>query len=172
MTLAPVLTGCHVCRDPRVETINGWIKAGVTLTEVERRLKEGGDGYSRITLSKHKNRHLISAHDKARKEAAAAMERQQRTIKGPTNLDLATLVHDNVAQRVHDGELEPTISDGLRARAMLDARAEKGADRDLLLQLAQVLGGATPLVIEGEYREIDDEALEDGAMFAGLLGAG
>lgn len=169
MTLTPLLTQCHVCRDPRVETINGWMKAGVTDVEIERRLKEGGDGYSRVTLGKHKRRHLMARHDQARREAVKAMEKQSRTIRGPTNTDLALLIRDNVVGRVIAGELEPTTAEGLRAQEMLDRRAEKGADRELILQLAQVLGGAVP-VIEGQYRDISEEALEDGRMFTGLLG--
>jgi hypothetical protein len=173
MTLAPVLTGCHVCRDSRVETINAWMKSGVSDVEIARRLKEGDDPISRITLGKHRRRHLMAEHDRKRRAAKAAMEKQAKTLPGPTNADLAVLIRDNVVGRVIAGDLEPSTAEGLRAQEIIDRRAEKGADRDLLLQLAQVLGGAMPVpVIEGSYREVDEEALEDGAMFAGLLTAG
>jgi hypothetical protein len=172
MELAPVLTGCHVCRDPRVKTINGWMKAGVSDLEISRRLKQGGDGYSRITLGKHKRFHLMSDFDRERKAAAKAMEKQQKTLKGPKTGDLLRLVADNVYARVIEGTLEPSLAEGLRAQEGLDRRAEKGADREVLMQMAQILGGALPVgFIEGEYRVVDEEAEADYAELR-LLGAG
>jgi len=162
MELAPVLTGCHVCRDPRVETINGWMRAGVSDLEIARRLKQGGDGYSRITLGKHKREHLMTEFDRARKVAAADLKKQQKTIKGPSDQDFAVLVRDSAVARLVTGAIEPTISEGLRAQGLIDDRAAKGADRQVLLQMAQILGGALPVgFIEGEYREVDPEADAD-----------
>ena len=171
--LAPVLTGCHVCRSPMVDAINGWLRSGVSQGEVSRRLKESGNYVSRITIGKHERLHLTSPFDQQRKAAAAAMKRQQRTIKGPSNRDLAVLVRDEAVRRLDDGELEVTLTDGLRAQGMLDSRAEKGADRDLILQLGNILGGGyrPPELIEGEYRVLDDEAQADATEFA-LLTAG
>jgi len=172
MELAPVLTGCHVCRDPRVETINGWMKAGVSDLEIVRRLRQGGDGYSRITIGKHKREHLMSDFDRQRKAAVKAMQEQQKTIKGPSTGDLLHLVRDSVFRRVEAGIVEPSIAEGLRAQEGIDRRAEKGADREVLMQMAQILGGALPIgYIEGEYREIDPEAEADYAELR-QLGAG
>lgn len=173
MTLAPVLTNCHVCRDPRVELINSWMKAGVSDVEIARRLKEGGDGYSRITLGKHKRRHLMGEHERQRKAAADSLAKQAKTIKGPRKTNLLEMVREIGIDSLAAGEISVTLDQAIRADVELRKLAEKGADREMILVLAQVLGGATPvLAIEGEFREVDEEALEDGAMFAGLLGAG
>ena len=147
------------------------MKAGISDVEIARRLKEGGDGYSRITLGKHKRRHLMGRHDQARRSAVEAMRKQAKTIKGPKRRDLLEMVREIGVDKLDAGELDVTLDQAIRADVELRKLAEKGADRDLILQLAQVLGGATA-VIEGSYREVDPEALEDGAMFAGLLGAG
>lgn len=172
MELAPVLTGCHICRDPRVDTINGWLKAGVSDSEIGRRLTEGGDGYSRITIGKHKRLHLQTEFVRQAKAATDALKKQQKTLKKPPTGDLLHLVRDNVYGRMVAGELQPTTAEGIRAQEGIDRRAEKGADREVLLQMAQILGGALPIgYIEGEYREVDDEAEADYRELR-LLGAG
>ena len=58
---------------------------------------------------------------------------------------------------VEDGALTPTLAEGLRAQEMIDRRQEKGADRDLTIMLAQVLGGA--MVIEGNAEEVEQEQI-------------
>jgi hypothetical protein len=150
-----------------VGTINGWFKAGVKDTEIERRLKQADQYISRITLGKHKRKHLITVFEQQRKAAAESLEKQARTLKAPKTSDLAQLVRDTSVALVESGDLTPSLSEGLRAQEILDRRAEKGADRDLLLQLAQVLGGAVP-VIEGTYRDVTPEAREDAEEFAQL----
>ena len=148
------------------------MKAGVADVEIERRLKQADQYLSRITLGKHKRQHLMTPFEQKRKAAAGALESQARTLKAPSNKDLAVFVRDVTLDRLEKGELEPSLGDGLRAQAMLDARAEKGADRDLVLHLAAILGGAyQPQIIEGEYREFADEDREDAEAVA-LLTAG
>jgi hypothetical protein len=170
--LAPVLTGCHICREPQVELINGWMKARVPDTEIERRLRAAGTPYSRNTLGKHRHRHLMNDYERTRKAAADSMRKQQKTLKGPPTGDLLHLVRDNVYGRLAKGDLEPSIGDGLRAQIAIDQRAEKGADREVLMHLAQVLGGATPIgYIEGEFRVVDPEAEADYEELR-LLGSG
>jgi hypothetical protein len=178
--LAPVLTQCHACRHPLVEVINrrltseGWAQG-----KVSDWLKElGPDQYiSRNSLGKHYREHLMEDHERARKAAADAMEAQKKTRKGPKTSDLAVLVRDTVLDHVESGILIPTIAEGLRGQEIIDRRAEKGADRDLMLQVAQLLGGAVPAgalmgpIIEGQYVQIDPEAAEDEAEFL-LLEAG
>lgn len=178
MTLAPVLTQCHTCRHPLVEVINRRLTSeGWSAVKVSEWLKElGPDQYiSRISLGKHYRDHLMEDHEKARKAAAEALEKQKKTRKGPKATDIAALVRDTVIERVETGELVPTIAEGLRAQEILDRRAEKGEDRNLILQVAQLLSGAAPVallgdgnVIEGEYTEVDPEVAEDEALFARL----
>ena len=170
--LAPVLERCLVCRHPLADTINGWVAEGVSDPEISRRLKGVNAYISRITIGKHRRAHLTEPATRKRLDAERKLKAQQRTVKGPKVSDLALLVRDRVVSDVFSGKLNPSLAEGLRAQEILDRRAEKGADRSLILQLAQVLGGA-PVAgyIEGEYREVDPEALEDGEAMR-LLTAG
>lgn len=151
--LASVLTGCHVCRSPLVESINKKIKEGVPDLRISDWLKENGAYISRITIGRHKRDHLIEKHEKARKEAVEVLKRQQKTLKSEG--DLATLVRNQVNLMLEDGIIMPTLSEGLRAQEIIDRRNEKSTDRDLTIMLAQVLGGVA--VIEGTAREVHME---------------
>jgi hypothetical protein len=51
----------------------------------------------------------------------------------------------------------PSLAEGLRAQEILDRRQEKGADRDLAMTLASILGGAT--VVEGIATPVEPELL-------------
>jgi len=148
--LAPVLTGCHACRSPFVESINKKMKEGLPDSRIADWLKEQGGYISRITLGRHKREHLIDSFEKKRKEAAEVLQRQQKTIK--SEADLATLVRNQVNLMLEDGILMPTLAEGLRAQEIIDRRNEKSTDRDLTIMLAQVLGGVA--VIEGTAREV------------------
>lgn len=140
--LAPVLTGCHVCRSPLVELINKRMKDGMPDMKIASWLKDEGFYISRNTLGKHKRDHLTTPHESARIEAVKKMEQAQKTIKA-SHRDLATLVRDYVFSEVESGAMAPTLSEGLRAQEMIDKRNDKTADRDLMVSLAQILGGAT-----------------------------
>ena len=140
--LAPVLTGCHVCRSPLVELINKRMKDGMPDLKIASWLKDEGYYISRNTLGKHKREHLTTPHESARIAAVKKMEQSQRTIKAQ-HRDLATLVRDYVFSEVESGGMTPTLSEGLRAQEMMDKRNDKTADRDLIESLAQILGGAS-----------------------------
>ena len=137
--LAPVLTGCHVCRSPLVETINKKMKDGVPDQKISEWLGENAQYISRITLGKHKREHLTEPHERLRQQAVKVMQKQQKTIKGSG--DLAGLVRDYVHSAVEEGLMTPTLAEGLRAQEMIDRRQEKGADREIALTLAGILGG-------------------------------
>jgi hypothetical protein len=80
--------------------------------------------------------------------------------------DLATLARNIAFERVETGDIQPTLAEGLRAQEALDRRAEKGADRDLMLVMAQVIGGAIPYkveVLEGQWTQLDAEREADEA---------
>jgi len=106
--LAPVLTGCHVCRSPLVDLINKRIAQGMSDIAVSNWLKDEGAYISRITVGKHKREHLTSAHETARIEAAKVLKKQQGTIKFKG--DLAGLVRDQVMSLVEAGQLTPTLA--------------------------------------------------------------
>lgn len=153
--LAPVLTGCHVCRSPLVETINKKMREGVPDLKISEWLAENAQYISRITLGKHKREHLTEPHERLRQHAINVMKKQQKTIKATG--DLAGLVRDYVHSAVEEGLMTPTLAEGLRAQEMIDRRQEKGADRDIALTLAGILGGgATYAVLEAkEVKEIE-----------------
>lgn len=174
--LAPVLVDCTLCRHPLVETINKRIRDHGILPTIRWMEENDLPAPHRNTFSVHKNKHLTSEFEKARMEAADALRKQQGTIKAKPG-DLAALVRDNVFARVEAGVLEPSLTEGLRAQEMLDRRNEKQGDRDMMLQLAGLLSGATAPVallmdgntVEGSFREVDPEAAEDAAAFAALM---
>ena len=154
--LAPVLTGCHVCRSPLVETINKKMRDGVPDQKISEWLGENAQYISRITLGKHKREHLTEPHERLRQQAVKVMQKQQKTIKGSG--DLAGLVRDYVHSAVEEGLMTPTLAEGLRAQEMIDRRQEKGADREIALTLAGILGGvATYQLLEAtEIKETPD----------------
>ena len=154
--LAPVLTGCHVCRSPLVETINKKMREQVPDQRISEWLGENAQYISRITLGKHKREHLTEPHERLRQQAVKVMQKQQKTIKGSG--DLAGLVRDYVHSAVEEGLMTPTLAEGLRAQEMIDRRQEKGADREIALTLAGILGGvATYQLLEAtEIKETPD----------------
>lgn len=151
--LAAVLTQCLACRSPFVEQINKKMKEGIPDIRISDWLKENGGYISRISLGKHKRDHLTAPHEAARQAAINVMQKQQKTIKAKG--DLASLVANQVYNMVEDGALTPTLAEGLRAQEMIDRRQEKGADRDLTIMLAQVIGGVH--IIDGTAREVITE---------------
>jgi len=78
--LAAVLTGCHACRSPFVESINKKMKEGLPDSRIADWLKEQGGYISRITLGRHKREHLIDSFEKKRKEAAKCYSASRRPL--------------------------------------------------------------------------------------------
>lgn len=140
--LTPVLTGCHVCRSPFVDSINKKMRDGLPDTKVSEWLADAGQYVSRITLGKHRREHLTDPHERLRQSAIKVMEKQQKTMKSSGG-DLASLVRDFVHSAVQEGAMTPTLAEGLRAQEMIDRRQEKTADRDIAIQLAEILGGGS-----------------------------
>ena len=151
--MTAVLTNCHACRSPLIESINKKMKEGVPDLRIADWLKEQGGYISRISLGKHRRDHLIEKHEAARKEAVTILKKQQKTIR--SDGDLASLVRNQVNLMLEDGIIMPTLSEGLRAQEIIDRRNEKTTDRDLTILLAQVLGGVA--VIEGTSTEVYKE---------------
>lgn len=87
-----------------------------------------------------------------RKEVARKV--QQAVKIESTSSDLAKLVSGYVFKMVENGDLMPTLSEGLRAQEMLDRRTEKNADRGLAVAMAGILGGGSYTLIA---EEVDDE---------------
>jgi len=115
------------------------MRDGVPDIKISEWLKENAQYISRITLGNHKRSHLTDPHERLRQQAVNVMKKQQKTIKATG--DLAGLVRDYVHSAVEEGLMTPTLAEGLRAQEMIDRRQEKGADREIALTLAGILGG-------------------------------
>jgi hypothetical protein len=133
------------------------MKEGLPDTKISAWLESEGQYVSRITLGKHRREHLTTDFEKAKADAVKIMEKRKKTLKPTAGVDLASLVRDYTFSSVESGELVPTLSEGLRAQEILDRRQEKGADRDLAMTLASILGGAT--VVEGIATPVEPELL-------------
>jgi hypothetical protein len=166
LDLAPVLTGCHVCRSPLIDLINRRMAEGMSDTDISKWLSTEGQYVSRITLGKHKREHLTTEHEGARIRAAEILKKQQGTIKFKG--DLASLVQSQVISLVEAGHLTPTLAEGLRAQEIIDRRQEKSSDRELTLALAGILGGA-PL-LEGTIVDVTSEPVSQGNQYDAVSG--
>jgi hypothetical protein len=164
--LAPVLTGCHVCRSPLVDLINKRIAQGMSDVAVSNWLNDEGSYISRITIGKHKREHMTSDHESARMEAAKVLKKQKGTIK--FNGDLASLVRDQVITLVDSGQLTPSLAEGLRAQEIIDRRQEKNSDRELTLALAGILGGSP--ILDGTSENLPLESEVEGTSFLSVQG--
>jgi len=153
INLAPVLTGCHVCRSPLADLITRRMREGMPDTKISAWLQSEGQYVSRVTLGKHRREHLTTEFERAKADAVKVMEKRKKSLKPAAGVDLASLVRDYTFSAVESGELVPTLSEGLRAQEIIDRRQEKGADRDLAVTLASILGGAT--MINGSATIID-----------------
>lgn len=159
INLAPVLTGCHVCRSPLVDLISKRMREGMPDTKVSKWLEAEGHYISRVTLGKHRREHLTTEFEQAKSEAVKVMEKRRKTLKPTKGTDLAELVRDYAFSAVDSGELVPTLSEGLRAQEIIDRRSEKSSDRDLAMTLAAILGGAT--VVDGIATAIEPEQITE-----------
>lgn len=135
------------------------MKDGVPDQKISDWLGENAQYISRITLGKHKREHLTEPHERLRQQAVKVLQKQSKTIKSTG--DLAGLVRDYVHSAVEQGLMTPTLAEGLRAQEMIDRRQEKGADREIALQLAGVLGGvATYQLLEATEIKEEPDAIE------------
>lgn len=147
-----LLSKCAVCSSPLVDVINRKMTEGMPDVKISDWLKAENSYISRITLGNHKRQHLTDQHMNVRKEVARKV--QQAVKIESTSSDLAKLVSGYVFKMVENGDLMPTLSEGLRAQEMLDRRTEKNADRGLAVAMAGILGG-------GSYTLIAEEAEDE-----------
>jgi len=150
-----LLTKCAVCSSPLVDVINRKMTEGMPDVKISEWLRSENSYISRITLGNHKRQHLTEEHMNARK--AVAKKVQQAVKIESANSDLAKLVSGYVYKMVENGDLVPTLSEGLRAQEMLDRRKEKNADRGLAVAMAGILGGGSYTLIA---EEVDNEQAE------------
>jgi len=136
-----------------VDVINRKMTEGISDQKVSDWLKAESSYISRITLGNHRRQHMTVEHVKARQELTKNIQSAIRVET--TNGDLARLVSTYVYKMVENGDVIPTLSEGLRAQEMIDRRKEKNADRELAISMAGILGGG--YLVEGTAMEVMDE---------------
>jgi hypothetical protein len=134
---------CRICKNPEVLAyVDAQLTRGMTATFIALFLtdKMSTPTTPNIVLS-HKKHFIAPLPEQAAKKE-----------------DLAILVRDRTVEAIREGRLEPTISHGLQAQALIDRRTEKTNDQNLMLAMARALSGGPAgyleppddLIIEGE----------------------
>jgi hypothetical protein len=146
-------TVCGICtgdQDRRV-AVDRLLAAGKAPYRIERELT-GLYPVSDRLVSSHRE-HWIGVLPTGDRDVMERIRRAQ-----PVPVDLASIVRDDVRDRLLDGELRPTVAHGLKAQQMIDHREERQQDRELALGLAAMLAGgqgAVPKhIIDGDYEHL------------------
>ncbi len=147
-----MLTSCTICEDePKGAVINALLASGTAPHRIEMRMKELGTPCKAETIRKHRDQHGVPVPTAAQ----ATLEK----IAPGRGKDFAAMVRDNAITLLEQGRMPIRAADGLKAQELIDRRAERKADRDLMVNLAQLLsGGFLPppaTVIEGYAEEVD-----------------
>lgn len=157
---------CKVCSLPNAHAVDLRLRGGEPPKRTEAWLRTQGTPVSHVTLRKHRETHVLSDEERARRDAAREVEKaiakadRERAIEAkeaavPTVRDFAVLVRDLAVTRLAEGEITVTTRDGLAAQAMLDKREQKAADRTVAAQIAIVLGlGLNAFPIQEEPRQV------------------
>ena len=137
---------CSICLAPHEarDSIEAQLARGVAARAVSRALSEDAAGitFDYRTISAHWRRclgHSFKLHGRA-------AQRRGEIIRAAAHpgADLATVIRDAAARALEAGELSISTTHGLRAQNMLDLRADRSADRDLMVRMALILSGAAP----------------------------
>jgi len=148
-----LLSKCAVCAHPLIDVINRKMTEGLSDIKISSWLKDENQYVSRITLGNHRRQHTSSEHIEARRELAKNIQKAVKVESASG--DLAKLVSTYVYKMVENGDVIPTLSEGLRAQEMMDRRKEKNADRELAISMAGILGGG--YLVEGTAMEVTNE---------------
>lgn len=146
---------CSTCKSEHKVEIERKLRDGSTYRDVERWLNDLGPmhadcGISDVSLAKHAREHMV-----------AGEVREHSAGKRPIHPDFLQAVVDDAADGLANGRVKATLRDGIAAQRALDERAARADDKQLVLVLAQVIGGGwTAPAIEGQYTEVP--LLEDG----------
>lgn len=158
--------GCHICADERGPLVNAYLQAGRTAAWIERDLRARGFPTKQRTVRNH----LIGCLNGDPANAAIL----QHAIKGDgspgpdfsPNADFAQAIRAEANKALAEGRLTITAQHGLAAQQLIDRRAEKAADRRLMVQLAGLLSGSLSLedgppadLIEAEWHEVEGESV-------------
>lgn len=136
-----------------IDVINRKMTEGISDVKISEWLKAENSYISRITLGNHRRQHTSEEHISARRELAKNIQKAVKVESASG--DLAKLVSNYVYKMVENGDVIPTLSEGLRAQEMMDRRKEKNADRELAISMAGILGGG--FIVEGTAMEVNSE---------------
>ena len=145
---------CGICTSDRAPTINSMLAAGRAGNWIEREMKRLG----KPTKAETVRRHLANCLNGNPQTAALA----ERAAGHPvSNDDFAAAVRAEAQKLLAEGKLSVRTEHGLSAQALIDRRAEKQADRRLMIEMAGLLAGTRSLggppedLIEGEWEEVE-----------------
>jgi hypothetical protein len=150
---------CVICHDPKKKD---WVARrhleGHSAARMESLSREQGITVKRETITKHLRTCLALPPEVTPKQVAAMAESM------PRSHDVATLVQQQVIEKLQAGEARVTVQHGLQAQQLLDRRAERQKDRELAVTLARLLHSPMPpvalvqeraeVIIEGEAVEV------------------
>jgi hypothetical protein len=119
---------------------------------------KGGTRVSRNTISKHKLRHVTAVLVQRAQVSLADVRKAGARVPSGTRQDMAILVRDRGVERLLDPNdpIDVTIAEALRAQEMIDRRAEKQEEHDIIVSMwfGQLSGATPPQLTEGEYVEL------------------
>lgn len=157
---------CAICSDDRLPIVNSMLAAGRSLTWIEKEMKNLGKPTKSETVSRHLRNCLND-----NRQAGAISERGAGLPV--SNEDFALAVRAEAQKMLNEGRLSVRTEHGLTAQALLDRRAEKQADRRLMVELAGLLSGARRIegppddLIVGEWSEVPADGMAPLALVAG-----
>jgi len=163
---------CSIDNSERAATVNALLASGRTPHYIEGQMRALGQPTKSETVKRHLDNCLGG-----NPRAGTALE-----SGGRMTTDFATAVRDEAARLLaleDRGGLKVRTEHGLAAQALLDRRAEKQADRVLMVEMARLLSGSRPssepdpdLIVEGEWREVEPSEDHDTALAPLALVAG
>lgn len=146
---------CGICTSDRAPIINAMLAANRAANWIEREMKRLGKPTKAETVRRHLTRCLNNNPG-----TAALVERGAG--HPVSNDDFAAAVRAEAQRLLGEGKLSVRTEHGLSAQALIDRRAEKQADRALMIEMAGLLAGVRRMdgppedLIEGEWEEVGD----------------
>lgn len=168
----PVISykGCRVCKGEHEQVINDLLARKTPMLRIEKTMRAEPYNfpikYEAVAnhLKRCLNGDLRNIELPATVQAAAVAERRLTVGMTPEEeKDFALLVHATALEELKSGKLRISTKDGLTARALLDRRDEKKADRLMVMNLARLLSGAGGVgpqfssegeLIEGVFKDV------------------
>lgn len=159
-------TICHGDQDRR-RFVNESLAQGRTQLAIEAESRTLGFPVKVETIRKHQKVCVANGVDKllippkmGKRPADSAVPMSLAPL--PDTDDFATLVRAQAVAQIKAGELKVTTQDGLAAQSLLDKREERRKDREVMVQIGRLLATKSappPMVIEGDYEEVDEQPL-------------